>query len=93
MHNIGQPERATQDRVLALFRDELGYHSLGDWTHRAGNSNIEETRLTAYLAKSGHKAAHIARALYELRAEAGNRTAHSTKTTKGFTACCITACR
>ena len=41
MYNIGQPERATQDRVLALFR-ELGYRSLGDWTHRAGNSNIEK---------------------------------------------------
>ena len=27
MDNIGQPERATQDRVLALFRDELGYHN------------------------------------------------------------------
>ena len=72
MHNIGQPERATQDRVLALFRDELGYRSLGNWTHRAGNSNIEETLLTAYLAKRGYGAAQIARALYELRTEAGN---------------------
>ena len=72
MNNIGQPERATQDRVLALFRDELGYRSLGDWTHRAGNSNIEEALLTAYLAKSGYSAAHIAKALHELRTEAGN---------------------
>ena len=72
MHNIGQPERATQDRVLALFRDELGYRNLGNWTHRAGNSNIEETLLSAYLAKRGYGAAQIARALYELRTEAGN---------------------
>ena len=38
MHDsVNKPERATQDRVLALFRDELGYRSLGDWTHRASN--------------------------------------------------------
>lgn len=30
MSPIGQPERATQDRVLALLRDELGWRYLGD---------------------------------------------------------------
>ena len=40
--SIGQPERATQDRVIALCRDELRYRYLGDWTDRAGNSNVEE---------------------------------------------------
>jgi hypothetical protein len=29
-------------RVIALFRDELRYRFLGDWTDRDGNSNIEE---------------------------------------------------
>ena len=38
MSTIGQLERVTQDRVVALFRDELGYRSLGDWTDRSGNS-------------------------------------------------------
>ena len=38
---VGQSERATQNRVIALFRDVLRYRYLGDWTDRAGNSNIE----------------------------------------------------
>lgn len=70
--NIGQSERVTQNRVIALFRDELGYRYLGDWTDREGNSNIEEKLLVAYLTKRGYTVAQIAKALYELRAEANN---------------------
>lgn len=51
MTMIGQPERATQQRVVALFRDELGYRALGDWTHREGNSNVEEGLLSAWLTR------------------------------------------
>ena len=72
MSTIGQPERATQNRVIALFRDELGYRYLGDWTDRDGNSNIEEGLLTAYLTKSGYTRAQISAALYKLRTEADN---------------------
>ena len=50
---IGLPERATQNRVIALFRDELGYRTLGDWTDRPNNSNIEVDLLTANLKKRG----------------------------------------
>ncbi len=71
MCEIGKAERATQNRVIALFRDELGYGYLGDWTERA-NSNIEEGLLTAYLTKSGYSAAQIGRALDRLHTEANN---------------------
>ena len=54
MTTIGQAERATQNRVIALFRDELRYRHLGDWTDRPDNSNIEEGLLTAYLTKCGY---------------------------------------
>lgn len=43
MSKVGQPESFTQNRVITLFRDELGYRYLGDWTDRTGNSNIEES--------------------------------------------------
>ena len=69
---IGQPERATQNRVIALFRDELDYRYLGDWADRDGNSNIEEGLLSAWLTKSGYVPAQIASALYKLRTEADN---------------------
>jgi type I restriction enzyme R subunit len=72
MSVIGQTERATQNRVIALFRDELAYEFLGDWSDRPNNSNIEESLLTAYLTKSGYSAPQISRALDRLRTEANN---------------------
>jgi type I restriction enzyme, R subunit len=53
MDEIGKPERETQRRVIKLFKEEMGYRFLGDWTDREGNSNIEEGYLNAYLAKAG----------------------------------------
>jgi len=68
---IGQPERATQNRVIRLFRDELGYRFLGDWTDRT-NSNIDEKLLTEWLTRRGVTRAQISIALHRLRAEADN---------------------
>ena len=72
MSAFGQPERATQNRVIALFRDELDYRYLGDWSKRSGNSNVEEEPLQRYLLKAGYSAEQINRALYLLRTEADN---------------------
>lgn len=74
MSDIGKPERATQTRVIDLFRDELGYRFLGDWSDRDGNSNIEEDLLTASLSRRGYSPAQISAAIYRLRSEAGNNS-------------------
>jgi len=71
---IGQSERATQNRVIALFRAELGYRYLGNWSDRDVNSNIEEELLSAWLTKSDYTAAQINAALYKLRTEADNHS-------------------
>ena len=71
---IGRPERATQDRIIALFRDELRYRYLGDWRDRDGNTNIEGSILTAYLTRVGYAPAQIAKAIHALRTEADNPT-------------------
>ena len=70
MSNVGQPERATQSRVLALFHEELGYAYLGDWSDRDDNSNIEEELLSASLTERGYSEQQISAALYRLRSEA-----------------------
>ncbi|EAT58102.1 type I restriction endonuclease subunit R [Chlorobium ferrooxidans] len=72
MSIIGNAERETQNRVIDLFRDELGYRYLGDWRDRQGNSNIEEGLLRAYLLKSGYTPVQITKAIHELRIEADN---------------------
>lgn len=73
MNTIGKAERITQNRVVKLFRDELGYRYLGDWSDQ-DNSNVDEALATAHLAKAGYSAEHISRALYLLRKAADDPT-------------------
>lgn len=72
MSSIGKPERETQNRVIALFRGELDYRYVGDWSDRAANSNIEEELVRAHLSRAAYSAEQISRALYLLRKEADN---------------------
>ena len=41
MSTVGQKERATQNRVVKLFRYALEYTYLGNWEKRPGNSAVE----------------------------------------------------
>jgi len=74
MSSVGQIEKKTQARVVALFRDKkrLDYDYLGNWIDR-DNSNIEPKILTDWLKKQGLNDILISRALHEL-----NKTATDT---------------
>lgn len=64
---VGQIERKTQNRIVALFRDRLGYDYLGNWEDREENSNIEEEYLRLFLTRSGYSETLIKKAIDELK--------------------------
>ena len=66
MNTVGQPEFATQGKVIAFLRDVLGYTYLGNWKDRPNNRSIESGLLSDWLAGQGHDASLIGKALYEL---------------------------
>ena len=77
MSTIGQKERATQKRVVKLFREALGYAYLGNWEDREGfeskgNRNIEPELLRAWLKTQGHTDTLIGKAIFELDKVAGD---------------------
>lgn len=65
-------ERQTQNRVIKLFCDELGYRYLGNWADRLNNRQIEEGLLGDHLRKQGYSDKLIERALYDLKTEANH---------------------
>ena len=82
---VTKPERATQNRVVkTLFQNQLGYHYLGDWEDRPNNSNVEETRLTGFLAGKGYSSAAISRAVTQLKAAASEQSKSLYQSNKAF---------
>ncbi len=51
---VGKKERVTQNRVIKLFSEKLGYKYLGNWYDRENNSNVEEEILRSYLKRKGY---------------------------------------
>lgn len=72
---VGQLERKTQDRIVALLRDRLNYDYLGDWQDRETNSNIEVDILRSYLTRKGYSTKLIDKAIAEITRVAGNQNA------------------
>ena len=76
MNTVGQIERATQQRVVALFRERLGYTYLGDWRDRGGH-NVEPDHLRAFLEAQGYESTLINRAIAELTRVAGDQASRA----------------
>lgn len=74
MTTVGQIERLTQDRVVALFQKQLDYDYLGNWEDRENNSNIEEDILRKYLTGRGYSQTLIGKAIYQLTWAATNQS-------------------
>jgi type I restriction enzyme R subunit len=75
MSKVGQIERKTQERVVKLFRDALGYEYLGNWIDRDANRNIENAYLHAFLKQQqGYDDVLITRAMRLLDQAADNRS-------------------
>ncbi len=69
--SVGQIEKATQARVVALFQNRLGYRYLGHWGDRS-NTNIDESLLRSWLQARGVADTLINRALHEFTKVAGD---------------------
>ena len=50
---VGKSERISQNRVISLFQNELGYSYLGDWEEEIRIQPIEEDLLVQYLTGKG----------------------------------------
>jgi len=71
---VGQIERATQNRVVKLFREQLDYDYLGNWEERENNHNVEPDLLRLFLTKQGHDETIINRTLHLLDKAAGDQS-------------------
>lgn len=71
--SVGEKEKKTQERVIKLFVNELGYTYLGDFTDRPDNSNVEQEYLRTFLKKKGYSDVLIDRAIRELVHTVGNQ--------------------
>jgi type I site-specific restriction-modification system R (restriction) subunit len=66
MTTVGQKERATQNRVIRLFQERLGYRYLGNWEEEERAMPVEDGLLCDYLTKTGYSDKEIQRALVQL---------------------------
>lgn len=63
MNHIGKAERPSQDRIVKLFQDALGYTYLGNWQDELRTQPVEEDLLRNFLSKQGYSAVLIDRAV------------------------------
>ncbi len=73
MSGVGERERITQNRVVKLFQEKLGYTYLGNWQDRENNSGIEVDILRNHLSNKRYNHELLTRAMEQLTTVAGNQ--------------------
>ncbi len=63
MSEVGLAEKATQDRVIKLFRERLGYTYLGNWIEGERSISVEDRLLCDYLIRRGYDGPLMQKAL------------------------------
>lgn len=63
---INPIERITQNRIIKLFTEQLGYTFYGNWEERTNNSNVEEHYFRSFLHKKGYTEALVNKAVHEV---------------------------
>lgn len=86
--SVGQIEKKTQQRVVTLFQQQLGYDILGDWAERPNNANIETELLGSWLLEQGVEANLASRAIFELNRAANDASKGLYDRNKAGTNCC-----
>ena len=70
MSDVGQIERKSQEKVIKLFQEHLGYEYIGNWEYRVGNANVEAKLLTQNLQARGYDDNLINKAMLKLTSDA-----------------------
>ncbi|MEX2568546.1 MAG: HsdR family type I site-specific deoxyribonuclease, partial [Cyclobacteriaceae bacterium] len=83
MTSPGQIERITQNRIVKLFQEKLGYRYLGNWEDREGNSNVEEKLLRDFLQQR-YNDHLIDKAFYEINKVLDHQPHKLYETNKAF---------
>lgn len=77
MSTVGQIEKKTQDRVVKLFAEQLGYEYLGDWHDGNRTNGIEADLLIQNLRARNYDETLITRALDQLEKAAAVGVGHN----------------
>ena len=67
MSTIGQIERATQNRIVQLFQQQLHYRYIGNLEDDDYNTNLREADLNAFLSKKGYSKNLIGKAITDFK--------------------------
>lgn len=74
MSKIGKIERETQNRLVKLFKDELGYRYLGNLQDNEDNSNVIDNVLKEHLLRKGYSEKVLGKAIFEFNKAATDKS-------------------